>query len=793
MKLIHFVLTSKVTTVLFFVLLIQLPSFVNGQENNGIIKGRVIDKEGKPSSFVNLELQKLKRIIFSNNDGFFSFTHLPVLHDTLVISSAEFKLFKQPVFASSDSITDLGTIQIHFNIPILQNAEIFSRPFYSYKNDYSFFANKVETPLKEIPQSVSTITKKLIADQMAFNLKDIVNMVPGVNQYSGYDEYTIRGFRAENSRNINGLRGYNTTYTNSMLANIERVEIIKGPAATLYGNGDPGGTINLVTKKPLREKHSELNIFGGSWDHFRALADHTGPLDKNKNWLYRINVGYDNKKSFRENFFSKAYQIAPSLSFIPNGKISFNVDFSISHVHTILDRGQPGLLNHSDLLSTPISLSLNQPGDFLLETDVASIASFSYKVNKRLSFNSGFLNYITQQNVADHNLNSYITNDSVNLSFTRWKYNSVTNSLSNYFSYKFNTGKWNHRLVAGYDYIQSDVHLDQHNFERPDEFGEQSGIVGTFGLKNPHYFKRRVSLYQSSENDPDETEVDKNVYHTQGIYIQDQFRFNRWNFLVGVRQEFYIGKGEEEEKIDQNIFLPRFGITYSLSEKINSYATYNKGFDPFEASGSTQVFNAPVKPQISHLLETGMKGNFFSNKLYATAAVYQLTVKNVAVNANDISNPGLFIQEGEVRSRGIEVETGGEISSNFSGVFSYAYGHAQITRSTNPEQIGKELENAPIHSSFSWIKYSFKIHRIKGFSVFAGHSHASLRNTLVPEIVLPGYIIINAGLQIEYQHFTFALKVENITDKVFWTSAYNNVSKWPGEPRNYMFNLRYRL
>ncbi len=86
---------------------------------------------------------------------------------------------------------------------------------------------------------------------MAFNLKDAVNEVAGVNQYSGYDEYTIRGFRAENARDINGLRGYNTTYTSSMLVNIERVEVIKGPTATLYGNCDPGGTINLVTKKPL--------------------------------------------------------------------------------------------------------------------------------------------------------------------------------------------------------------------------------------------------------------------------------------------------------------------------------------------------------------------------------------------------------------------------------------------------------------------------------------------------------------------------------------------------------------
>ena len=308
---IHFIL-------IFSLLFTNLLVFAQRQE--GSVKGKVFANDGKPAAGITIELQGSKKLTFTDLNGFFAMHHLPVLQDTLVISSAETKVYKQAIQLKKDESIDIGTILLHDHIPQLQNVEIRGRIARSYKSDYSFFVNKTQTPLIDIPQSVSTITKELIADKMAFNLKDVVDDIAGVNQYSGYDEYTIRGFRAENSRDINGLRGYNTTYTNSMLVNIERVEIIKGPTATLYGNCDPGGTINLVTKKPLKQNESEINMYFGNWNHFRFSDDNTGSLNKKETLLYRINTGYDNTQSFRNNFFSKSYQLAPSLSFIPNEK-----------------------------------------------------------------------------------------------------------------------------------------------------------------------------------------------------------------------------------------------------------------------------------------------------------------------------------------------------------------------------------------------------------------------------------------------------------------------------------------
>lgn len=781
-------------TFSFVTLLFIFHLSVDAQKTSASIRGRILNNDGKPAQLVTVELAGLNKFAFSDNNGFFILSHLQPGNDSLIISSAEFKTLKVPVQIKDESSADIGIIRLQYNIPELQSVEIRGRTSQSYKSDYSFFVNRTQTPAIDIPQSVSSVTKELIADKMAFNLKDVLGGVAGVNQYSGYDEYTIRGFRAENARDINGLRGYNTTYTNSMLVNVERVEIIKGPTSTLYGNGDPGGTINLVTKKPLKQKESEINIYGGTWDHFRISGDKTGPLNKKKTLLYRINAGYDNTESFRDIFYSKSYQVAPSLSFIPNDKLSFNLDFSLSHINMILDRGQPGILNDANLLSTPVKLTVSQTGDYLQETDLASIASFSYKISDRLSYNLGYLNYITWQNVADHGLENYITTDSIYLYFTKWKYHTATNTISNYFSYKFNTGSLDHQLIAGYDYIQSKINLDQNYFELPDQFGEESGIVGTFSLRNPVYFMRPVNSYQSSNYDSHATEVDGDMYHTQGIYLQDGISINHWKLLLGLREEFYKGQGEDDDdEIDQQVFLPRIGLVYAIKDNLSAYATYNKGFDPFEASGTTQQFDEPIKPQISVLYETGIKANFFSGKLAASLAVYQLTVENVAVNANDIGNPDLFVQEGKVRSRGLELQADGNITSNLSASFAYAFCDAKITESKKESEIGTRLENAPRNSGSSWIKYELKKGRLKGLGISAGYLQGGERNTHDPSIILPGYIILNTAIQYTYQHFMIALRVENLTDETYWIAAYNNVSKWPGEPRNFMLNLRYKF
>ena len=785
----------KASSLFLIFIVILIPLSIFSQKSGGSISGSIITVNGEPVSGATITLQKLGKISITDTKGSFSLQHLPGLADSLIISYVGSNLYKQSVSLNKNESLNIGTIRLTYNIAQLQTVEMRGRLSQSYKSDYSFFGNKTETPIKDIPQSISTVTKELIHDKMEFSLKDAMDEVAGVNQYSGFDEYTIRGFRAENSRDINGLRGYNTTYTSAMLVNIERVEVIKGPTATLYGNCDPGGTINLVTKKPLEKTESEIDIYGGTWDHFRAQGDVTGSLNKSKTLLYRFNAGYDQTNSFINEQHAKSYETAPSLTYIPNDRLQINLDFSISHINTVLNWGQPGYENDPNLKATPISFSMSQQGDYLKETDIASIVTLSYKINKHLSFNSGYLHYSTSQDVANHGLQNYITPDSVNMYYTTWTYPTTTNTISNYFNYKFNTGAASHELILGYDFIKSTVSLNQQYYELPDQFGVGSGTVATFSLKNPQYINRPVSTYQLSTYDNDGTDVDDNIYHTQGAYVQDQISWNKWKFLVSLREEFYKGDdvGDSASDLAETVFLPRVGIVYAVTPNISAYATYNKGFDAFEASTSTQVFNQPFKPQISYVLEAGAKGNFFNDKLAASLAIYQLTLLNVAVSANDISNPNLYVQQGQNQSKGIEAEATGYILPNLSVNLSYAYCVAKVTVSDVQSQVGTPVENAPRNTSGSWIKYIFTKGAVKGLGIYVGHSAVGTRTTLDSTINLPSYVILSGGVNYKYKHFIIALNVNNITNEVYWMGAYNNVNKWPGAPRNFMINLGYKF
>ncbi len=785
---------KQLTRQLIICFVFLSPSLLYSQKQTASIRGKIVALDGDPVGGVTIEIKKLGRMAVSDSRGNFILQHLPALSDSLFISSVGTNLYIMPIQLNNSELMELGVIHLTRNVTLLQTVEINGRSAKSYKSDYSFFGAKTETPAKDIPQSISTITKELIHDKMEFTLKDAVSDVAGVNQYSGYDEYTIRGFRAENARDINGLRGYNTTYTSSMLVNVERVEVIKGPTATLYGNCDPGGTINLVTKKPLDHTEGELNIFGGSWDHFRAEGDVTGALNKSKTLLYRLDAGYDQKNSFRDQINGKSYQVAPSLTFVPNDKIKINFDFSISHVNTVLDNGQPGLDSNDNLKATPVSLTLAQPGNYLRETDIASILTFSYKISKRLSFNFGYLNYNTNQDVAQHGFNNYITNDSVSLLYSTWNYHTVTNTLTNYFTYLANTGRVSHKLLLGYDFVKSSVNLNQQYYENPGQFGMGSGIVGTFSLTNPQYNQASPHSYQVSDYNNDASEVNADVYHTQGVYLQDELSFNRWKILVSLREEFY--KGDDTDSaggLSENVFLPRLGIVYALTPNLNLYATYNKGFDPFEASTQAQVFDQPFKPLISELYEAGLKGNFFQNKLAASLSFYQLTVENVATNAGDPSNPNLFVQQGQNRSKGIEAEVTGNILPNLSVLLSYAYDVATVTEDNDKTLVGTTVANAPRNSSASWIKYSFTKNTIKGFGISIGHSFVGQRTTLDPDTNLPSYFLLNGGISYGFKKISAALIINNITNTTYWMGAYDNINKWPGAPRNVMVNLGFKF
>ncbi len=222
---------------------------------------------------------------------------------------------------------------------------------------------------KDLPLSLNTVTKELITDRQAFQLGDVMKNVNGVSPSSYYNQYNIRGIsQNEEGQIINGMRTRQYYFLQPMTSNIERVEVFKGPASITMSSADPGGTINMVTKKPLSVSRHEISLSGGSYDTFRVAADLTGPLNKSKTLLYRFNGAYQNAQSFRDHVKNSGILFSPSVTFVPNEKTSVNVEMIFNDLYGNLDRGQPifgAVAGKTDLNSTPRTLNLGAPDDFL--------------------------------------------------------------------------------------------------------------------------------------------------------------------------------------------------------------------------------------------------------------------------------------------------------------------------------------------------------------------------------------------------------------------------------------------
>ncbi|MDP4241036.1 MAG: TonB-dependent receptor [Bacteroidota bacterium] len=764
---------------------------VLAQQKTAGIQGKIISKDKTSASYVTIILKGIDMRTQADKNGCFSFNNLPDLNDTLVISGIGFKTYKNVINISNGQRIDLGIIHLDFAIKQLKKVEVNGRIVKSYKSDFSYDATKTQTELIDIPQAVSTVTKELINDKMQLHLTNALENISGVTQYSGYEEYNIRGLHAENPCLINGMRTFNTSLTSPMLVNVEKVEVIKGPTSVLYSNADPGGNINLVTKKPLPEKQYSFILGAGSWNAFNGQVDATGPLNKSGSWLYRLNAGGENTESFRNGYFLKSYQIAPSFSFTPNSKLKVNLDISVSHTHSVVDRGLPTFGGEKSLTSTPTNLTVIQPGDFLKENNVSTALTAIYKINSSITFNTGLLNYLTSQNLSEHGIKDYITMDSVNLNYNNRKVSTNTITFTNYFNFKFNTGKFKHQLLVGYDFIGTDMSTTQWQGELS-QFGENMGIVGTFSLRHPQYLPRPVNIYAHrivTEEGEDEAEGE---YATNGVYVQEQLSYNKWQLIASLRGEFFQS-GEDDDAMRITKLLPRIGITYAVAKEIRLYATYNRGFDPFEPTSVLQVFNQPFKPLNSEMFESGIKADLLSNKLSSSLAIYQISIDNLSVNANDASNPNLYIQRGEQRSRGIEAELQGNLTDNLSLAFEYALNKTEITKSINQNEIGTIAENAPMHSSSSWLNYNFRSGFLKGLGLSCGHFQTGKRNTLESGVTLPGYCVFNGSIHYAIHHINIAVNINNLFNTSYWASAYNNLNKWPGNPRNMMIRFGYSL
>lgn len=723
----------------------------------------------------------------------------------------------------------------------LQTVEIVGRSTKKYNSDYSFAASKTAALNKDIPQSISTITKELIADKGAFYLADAVKMASGVIPASYYNQYTIRGIsQNEEGQIINGMRTRQYYFLQPLTNNIERIEVIKGPSSATFSSVDPGGSINLVTKKPLAIDRKEMSMSVGSFSTFRGSLDFTGPLNESKTLLYRVNGAYQQAKSFRDLVGNKSFLISPSFSFIPNEKTAINTELILSDMTGTLDRGQPifgAIAGVTSLNKTPISLNLGAPSDFFKSKEMIFTTSFTHKFSSKIGFNAQYMKQTWTENLQEHRTTNGFAVDMSNQPVTslammqfvqRQQYWDVDN-LSTYFNFDLKTAKIKHKLLIGYDlsswnktkgggqnaargYLLKDgtvassfVPANAANYQTTTIDGVllPKPNVNYFNLNNPTYTLTSPDDYTLNVR----TALPSALTTTNAIYIQDQIQWERFTVLLGLRNEWFedISNYEtsKELTVKKSALLPRVGITYAINNQINVYTTYLEGYQPqsntvtLMPQTGTLPAGSLFDPLESNLKEIGLKATFFNNAINFNAAVYEINQRNILMNANDPVNPDLLVTRGAERSRGFECDLAGYITADWQINASYSYIDATITNDRDASLIGARKQNTPKNSANLWTRYNFNSDSgLKDLGVGFGMQYQSSK---VPwftrAFTLPDFTVFDAAIYYKpnKSNMQIALNAGNLFNKTYWLGAQNYLRLFPGAPRNFSLTVTYKF
>ena len=710
----------------------------------------------------------------------------------------------------------------------LQTVELLGRARKDYSSDYSFSASKIALKNMEVSQAITTVTKELIADKGVTRLGDVVKNVSGVTQTSFYNNYAIRGVTQQasyrESRLMNGMVTSHIFFSQPMMMNVERVEVIKGPASMTFSSTDAGGSINIITKKPLKTDRKEVSLSVGSYQTVVGALDFTGPLNKSKTLLYRLNLGYENGKSFRDLQFKKAYMIAPTIAYVPNEKTNISFEFVMSNNSNRLDRGQPIFkANPGDrpaLTSTPITYAIGAINDINKTLDLNFMGNLTHKFTDNLSINMAYMKHIWNEDLTelrtDNNFgkdsHGVIQRDKVQLRYVQRNSNFFTDNFNAYLNYDWKLGEnFKNKSVLGYDLVMFEVGHGGTNTVR-DYTGDKN--AGTLTPRIPHwdltkegqYRVMYPGFYQPQAKRMQETTP--MYFSTNSAYFMNQMElWNRLIFNIGLRQEWYTDKNfykrKNEEIVKQNKFLVRAGLMYKATKNINAYASYIEGFqmqtdaylgyDGFRRDMNTgQYVREAFKPKTTRMYEFGAKTEWLEGKLHASIAYYDIKQNNILTYDDTVYNGAvdeLMTEGGTERNKGLEIDVMGRILPNWLVNAGYAYNDSKVT---DQKRGTYRKDNAPKHTFNLWTRFDVKEGFFKNLGVGAGLNYSAEKiSWQEPDLVLPDYTIIDAAVYYKIKDMQLSFNINNIFNKTYWLGAFNYPRLFPGTPRNVMFTVRY--
>ena len=767
--------------------LVNLQGFAQEAPRDGKVQGTVLDATGGAIAGARITLLDVAGSVTAsataNAEGRFVIAGVSSGKYSL---EAESKNFDKAIAEVAVSAAGAGEpLVITLKVAAVeQSIEVSAQGAYAVPDAVG--ATKTDMPIMETPVSVQVIPQQVMRDQQVVALdqaiQDVSGVIPNNDSYGTNDSFSIRGFDAQEMTYEDGLRldQYSSAGFPIDMANVENVEVVKGPASVMYGQAEPGGAVNIVTKKPLDAPFYSLQQEFGSFNFYRTVFDATGPLFS-KHLSYRIPIDYENAGSFRDFVYTNWFSMFPSVAWRPNDTTQVIATFHYATGSMVLDNGIP-FLSDGTPANIPIGRNLAEPNTnrtYVTEYSGKVIATHEFKKNwqVRLAYRAQYIdnpspNGVYYAGAADAN------GDLQRFGFTENYFYHLTNQVVADLTGHFTALGMKHSLLAGFDYYGQNGHYDANTY-----------FPAPINIYNPVYGQPYVPP------DPANDFVVHNGQTAYGAYVQDQVTLPKNIYvLAGVRlnwvNTYNNGYGQATNISDTAVATPRVGVLWQPKSNWSIYGSFtdNYGATPL---GSLTPDGKTLPPESAQQYEIGVKSEWLQKRLVATAAIYQITKSNIP--SADPTNPAYTIAIGQARSRGFEVDVSGQISSNWKIIGGYSYINAVVTKDTNtPSLQGLQFPDAPYNSGSLWAVYNGQHGAWKGLNLGAGLvgrtsqvAYQSPDGVTYMTDRIPGWTIVNAmasySWKFEKARLVGQLNINNLFDKKYFLSV-NPSQAMPGAP-----------
>ena len=645
-------------------------------------------------------------------------------------------------------------------------------------------ATRTSTPVRYVPQAIDTVKTSNVLDYGSDSLGKALEGLPNVSSGADtrFDSVRIRGFEASNDFYLDGIRD-DSQYIRD-LHNIERVEVLKGPAAVLYGRGSQGGIVNRVSKAPEPGRRSSIEAQGGSEDLRSLYADLSA--DPSDTISLRLNMGNQDNNSFRDGIDGSRQLFAPSMSWQLTPDLNWLVQYEYSRYNRTPDRGIPGVNGRPADVSRSTTYGDTQR-DFIDDRAQSLRSRLNYQLNETwqlrhtlglFKLDSEFDNtYLTGYNAS----NNTVTRQ-------RWQQDLNTRNLFNNLEAEGDFATWGleHKLLLGVEVGNQRRDPTLYTAAAVSAGGQ---AVPSLDLNNPNRdLQHNGRMVVSSDN--------HTVVDSRGLYLQDQIRLNdQWRILAGVRfDQFEVETTNKvrglSEKQDSNSTSPRLGVVYTPWRDHSFYASWSKTFSPVGGGLIGITPGAPgnsndTSPELTRQKEIGVKSDWLDERLTTTLAIYELELYNR--RTRDPNNPEITLMSGLQRSRGIELTATGNLVGNWYVRGGIGLQDATIVKDNNGLE-GNRINDVAKRNASLFVTWKPELgwYAETGLTL-VGERYADNQNTTV----MPGYGRWDALAGFRTHDWDVRAALSNITDKTYYSSATSAAQIQIGDPRSLVVTGTY--